>query len=68
MLMSDPDLSDGIALRRIDEALATGAETLVTSCPTCETVLKKAAKAADEAGKGRIRVRNIEDLIWKAIK
>jgi len=68
ILMSDSPLSDRMALNRIREAIDTGAEICVTSCPTCETVLKKAAKTVAEEGKPSITVRNIEDLIWKGLK
>ena len=68
ILMSDADLSDEMGMRRIKEALDTGADTVVTSCPTCETVLKKAATRAASEGERTVRVRNIEDIIWKALK
>ncbi len=68
ILMSDQELSDDISLYRIRQAVATGAEVLVTTCSTCETVLKKAAKTVAELGEDTITVRNIEDLIWKALK
>jgi Fe-S oxidoreductase len=68
ILMSDESLSDKIALARIREAVETGADTLVTSCPTCETVLKKAAATINEKEGTNIVVRNIEDIIWKGLK
>ena len=68
ILMSDEHLSDDIALVRIKEALETGANTLVTSCPTCETVLKKAAAKINEQEGTNLTVRNIEDIIWKGLK
>jgi len=68
ILMSDAPLSDRIAIHRIHEALETGAEILITSCPTCETVLKKAAKTVAQEEGSSIAVRNIEDLIWKGLK
>lgn len=61
ILSTDEKLSDQVAARRIEQAKATGADLLVTPCPTCEQVLKKASK-------GEIQVRNISDLIWKALK
>ena len=68
ILMSDASLSNKIAINRIHQAIETGAEMLITSCPTCETVLKDAAKVvAQEEGKS-ITVRNIEVLLWKALK
>ena len=68
ILMGDSPLSDRMALNHIREAIDTGAEICVTSCPTCETVLKKAAKTVAEQGEPSITVRNIEDLIWKGLK
>lgn len=68
ILMSDEPLSNRIAINRIHQAIETGAEMLITSCPTCETVLKKAANTvAQEEGKS-ITVRSIETIIWKALK
>ncbi len=68
ILMTDQELSNDIAKKRIKEALETGVDTLVTSCPTCETTLKKAAQEISEAEGATISVRNIEDIIWKGLK
>jgi len=68
ILMSDQDLSGDIARKRIKEAIDTGVDILVTSCPTCEQVLKKAAQEIAEKEGKTINVRNIEDIIWKALK
>ena len=68
ILMSDQSLSDSIAKKRIKQAVETGADTVVTSCPTCETVLKKAATEIGESEGENIVVRNIEDIIWKGLK
>ena len=68
ILMSDSELSDRIGEVRIRQAIDTGADTLVTPCPTCEQVLKKAAAAVAETGDGNITVRNLSNIIWKAIK
>ncbi|HIE05726.1 MAG TPA: (Fe-S)-binding protein [bacterium (Candidatus Stahlbacteria)] len=61
ILAYDVDMSDRVARNRIEQAKATGASVLTTACATCEQVLKKASK-------GDIQVRNISDLIWKALK
>jgi len=39
-----PNLSLKIALTRLDDAIATGADTLITTCPMCLTNLSIAAK------------------------
>jgi glycolate oxidase len=68
ILVSDGELSDQIALDRVREAISTGADLLVTACPTCEQTLKKAAATLSERGEGEITVRRIADLVFKAIK
>jgi Fe-S oxidoreductase len=68
ILMSDQALSNTIAKKRIQQALATGVDTLVTSCPTCEQVLKKAATEVGENEGKTIAVRSIEDIIWEGVK
>lgn len=68
ILMSDADLSDRLAAVRIKQAIETGAPLLITPCPTCEQVLKKAAKDLNESEGPAITVRNISDLLWKALK
>ena len=68
LLMSDVELSDELGKTRIRQAIDTGAPILVTPCPTCEQVLKKAATSIAESGEGNITVRNINHFIWKALK
>jgi len=68
ILMTDQELSNDIAKKRIREALETGVDTLVTSCPTCETTLKKAAQEISEKEGKTIVVRSMEDIIWKGLK
>ena len=68
ILMSDQALSKNIAQSRIKQAIETGADTLVTSCPTCDQVLKKAASEIRELEGDSIVVRNIEDILWMWMK
>jgi len=68
ILMSDQALSNDIAKKRIHEALDTRTEILVTSCPTCEQVLKKAAQEVGEAEGKTMIIRSIEDIIWQGIQ
>jgi Fe-S oxidoreductase len=48
---------------RLDEALSCGAETLVTSCPTC---VKHLSDARDE-GKTPVEVQDITTLIYQSL-
>jgi glycolate oxidase len=68
MLISDLPTSDRIAEKRIRQAIATGADILVTACPTCEQVLSKAANRLSEKGEPKIKVKEIFDLLWDAVK
>ncbi len=68
ILMSDVNLSDDIAILRIKQAIETGAPLLITPCPTCEQVLKKAATVVNEKGNGTIQVKNLSDIVWKALR
>jgi glycolate oxidase len=65
ILTSDQEMSGDISQSRIQEALDTGAEMLVTACPTCEQVLKKAATAVEGR---KLPVRELSDLVWDTIK
>jgi Fe-S oxidoreductase len=68
ILMTDQDLSLDISKKRIQEAIDTGVDVLVTSCPTCEQVLKKAATVINEEKGKNMTIRSIEDIIWKGLK
>ena len=56
---SDPDFAEWTARDRIEEAIDTGAEALVTACPWCERVFKD---ASDTMEKG-IKVLDIMELM-----
>jgi Fe-S oxidoreductase len=58
-----PEFSAWTASERITEALSTGADTLVTACPWCESNF---SSAVDENGKN-IKVMDIIDLVQQAI-
>jgi Fe-S oxidoreductase len=54
-----PELSLEIGKKRIEEAKATGAEILVSSCPFCEEQFKTI---------GGIKVMDIIDAVWEAVR
>jgi glycolate oxidase len=65
IITSAPDLSGRLAQARLEQAMTTGAPELVTVCPTCELTLRQAAQAS---ANGNVKVSNLLDLVWKAIK
>jgi Fe-S oxidoreductase len=58
-----PDIAQGIAKRRMNEARSTGVEILVTSCPFCVDNLKK----GDELAKTGIKVMDIMQLVAEVV-
>jgi Fe-S oxidoreductase len=60
---SNPDFAKWTAQKRIDEAVATGAEALVTACPWCEKTFNEAIKASGSS----LKVYDIVELVEKAI-
>lgn len=54
-----PELSERLALRRIEELLATGANVIATSCPACEMQLLKGIKKV----KADIKVVDLAEII-----
>ena len=57
----DPSFARWTADKRIEEALTTGADALVTACPWCEAVLSEAAE-------GRIEVLDLAELVEKSME
>lgn len=60
---SNPGFAVWTAQKRIDEAVSTGAEAIVTACPWCEKTLNEAIKASG----GGMKVYDIVELVEKAL-
>ncbi len=60
---SNPDFATWTAQKRIEEAVSTGAEALVTACPWCEKTFNEAIKASGSS----LKVYDIVELVEKAI-
>jgi heterodisulfide reductase subunit D len=58
------DLALRIAQRRIQQAVETGAEVIVSACQQCERTLSNAARAA----RVRIRVMDINEVVLQAME
>ena len=63
LLATDNALAEKLAEKRVKQALEVGVDTLVTLCPTCEFNI---GNAATKNG-GKLKVKNVLDLIWEAI-
>ena len=62
-MQSNPDYAQHTARHRIEEALDTGADALVTACGWCERNFRDAIKSNGHS----IEVYDILDLVLKAI-
>ena len=54
-----PELAEAISRRRVEQAVETGAEILVTACPQCERILRQAARS----GGILLRVADVLELV-----
>ena len=63
LLVSNQDLSLDIARRKVNEVLDTGAQTVVTACPSCV----RAINMAKMSEKAPLDVLDIAQLVWKAM-
>ena len=60
---SNPEFAVWTSQDRINEAISTGAEAIVTACPWCEKTLNEAVKESGSA----MKVYDIVELVEKAI-
>jgi len=61
--MTDADVTEGIAERRIAQAKSTGAKAVVSACQQCKRTLQQAARKT----KTRLRVVDVTELILRAM-
>jgi Fe-S oxidoreductase/FAD/FMN-containing dehydrogenase len=62
LLASNTDMSLAIGVRKLEEALLTGAKSLVTACPSCERTLMMAKMGQ----KSPIEVLDLAQFVWRA--
>ncbi|UCC62687.1 MAG: (Fe-S)-binding protein [Anaerolineae bacterium] len=59
-----PEMSEAVARKRIQQAAAVGAGTLVSACQQCERTLANAARAE----RMRIRVKDITEVVLESLE
>jgi Fe-S oxidoreductase len=64
LLASNQELSLSIARNKVEKIKATGAQTVVTACPSCI----RAIHMAKTQEKVRLNVMDITELLWKAME
>ena len=63
-----PDMAAEIASVRIKDALAVGAEVIVSGCSACKDNLKKGIKAIPKKERGPIKVMDLTELVVKSMR
>lgn len=63
MMANNPDMSKSIAGKRVAEALAKGAETIATACPTCFISLRDGARYTNQ----RVEIQDVMSLLYKSL-
>jgi heterodisulfide reductase subunit D len=62
--MMEADAVEHMAERRLAQAVATGAQAIISSCQQCKRTLLQAARKT----KTRIRVLDVTELVWQAME
>lgn len=62
--MTEPDAVEYVSVRRLQEAVSTGAEAILSSCQQCKRTLLQAARKT----KTRVRVLDMCELVWQAME
>lgn len=62
-----PDISLEMAAARVRDALAVGAELIVSGCAACKDNLRKGARAIPKEERGKIAVMDITEIVAKAM-
>ncbi len=62
--MTEPDAVEHVSVQRLQEAVSTGAEAILSSCQQCKRTLLQAARKT----KTRIRVLDICELVWQVME
>jgi glycolate oxidase len=66
--MVDVELSHEIAYKRILEAISVGADIVVSGCPSCKDNLKLGANKVRKEKKGKVRVMDITEVVYKSMR
>jgi len=63
----DTDMSLEIAYKRVEQAAAAGADTIVSACPSCKSNLQQGAVRLRREKRQRIKVMDITELVSQSI-
>jgi glycolate oxidase len=67
VVANNPDMAVDMAAERVRDALAVGAEIIVSGCAACKDNLRKGAKAIPKDERGKIKVMDITEIVASAL-
>ncbi|RPI74545.1 MAG: 4Fe-4S dicluster domain-containing protein, partial [Desulfobacteraceae bacterium] len=65
---NNPEMSVAMAEERIKDALAVGAEIIVSGCAACKDNLKKGIKAIPKEQRGKLKIMDITEIVANAVE
>ena len=65
---SSSEMSVGIAAERVRDALAVGAEIIVSGCAACKDNLRKGVKALPKDEGGKLKVMDITEMVASSME
>ena len=65
---NNPEMATDMGAERVRDALAVGAQIIVSGCAACKDNLKKGAKAIPKQERGKIKIMDITELIAKQME
>ena len=63
VLASDPDLATEMAAERVRDALAVGADIIVSGCSACKDNLRKGARTIPKEERAKIKIMDITEIV-----
>ena len=68
VVANNPEMSVEMATERVQDALAVGAEIIVSGCAACKDNLRKGARAIPKEERGKIKVMDITEIVAQNIE
>lgn len=65
---NNPEMAEKMASERVQDALAVGAEIIVSGCAACKDNLKKGARAIPKQERGKIKIMDITEMVAKMME
>ncbi|MBW1922609.1 MAG: FAD-binding protein [Deltaproteobacteria bacterium] len=64
---NNPEMAVQMAAERVRDALAVGAEVIVSGCAACKDNLRKGAKAIPKQERGKIKIMDITEMVARSM-